>query len=102
MSVQVWQTARGAWRWRYVEPPPGHEDAGARAELENLDDHDTPDAAGRAARTAYPGVPVDVVPVPQERASASHRWTGRLVLAVVAVLALRRRRGSPDGGPRRV
>jgi hypothetical protein len=94
VSVQVGQTPGGSWRWRYVDPPPGHDDAGARADLANLDDHET---------AAYPDVPVVVVPAPETRASTSRTWTGRVVLAVVVVLALRR--GSGGGtraGSRRV
>lgn len=91
MSVQVWQTRRGAWRWRYLDPPGGQEGAGSRADLPNLSDHGSAEAAAAAARTAYPGARVDIAAPSQGQPVARWRlWTGRVALAVVVVLAARR------------
>lgn len=61
-GIEVWEAAPGSWRWRYAEPSPSRSDAGAVVDLPSHTDYADAEEAAAAARTAYPGVPVRVVP----------------------------------------
>jgi hypothetical protein len=80
--ILLWRQGDGMWRWRYGDPA-------LEADLVSAEVYDSEQAAAKAARSAYPGVPID-------RASAAGMSSriGRLLLrsaAVLAVIAIVRR-----------
>lgn len=98
--VDVWQTRRGSWVWRYTHDA---DTAGTPLELPSATDYASRDAAVSAARTAYPGVPVEVeLPPPDPRAAAVTRALrrtgaaaavlGGLAIAMVLAVSWRRNR----------
>ena len=95
--VEVWREPNGFWRWRYIEPSPVGE---GPVELYSNDVYEFSEQAGKAARGAYPGVPVlllDRVPdAPEEPEHSGRPRVRRGVLALlgamVALLVLRMRR----------
>ncbi|MBX6357152.1 MAG: ubiquinol-cytochrome c reductase cytochrome b subunit [Micromonosporaceae bacterium] len=52
--IEVWQEFGLVWRWRYVEPTGGAKDL----ELTSNIDYPSEQEAAKAARAAYPGVPI--------------------------------------------
>jgi hypothetical protein len=88
--VDVWQQDDGEWRWRYVGVA---REEGEPLELMSNEPEPSEDEAVSAARTAYPGVPVEVrrrhrSPVQEQPTQLA--WTGAsvalsLTLAAVAV-----------------
>ena len=88
-GVEVWEAAPGSWRWRYAEPPPGQPDAGAVVDLPSSTDYADAQAAAAAARTAYPGVPVRVLPPvpPPAGRHGCRRAVLRSGVVLLAVLA---------------
>ena len=97
--VEVWQEPNRFWRWRYIEPSPTGD---GQVELYSNDVYEYSEQAGRAARTAYPGVtvlvlerPPDVSPEQARQREGSprlRRATMALLGAMLALLLLRMRR----------
>jgi hypothetical protein len=80
--IQVWRQPDGMWRWRYRDPTLG-------ADLVSAEVYESEEAAARAARWAYPGVPIDRV----SAAGLPNRMNRLLVrsAAVLAFIAIIRR-----------
>jgi hypothetical protein len=99
--VEVWREKSGFWRWRYTEPSSTGD---GPVELYSNEVYEYSEEAGRAARTAYPGVavleldrPPDASPEPaRDRNRSPRRRRGALALlgamALLLVLRMRRRR----------
>lgn len=103
--VEVWREPNGFWRWRYVEAMPAGE---SPVELYSNDIYEFSEQAGKAARAAYPGVPVLLLnrapdaPADQEHSVRRPRVRRRIlallgVMVALLVLRMRRRRHAHAG-----
>jgi hypothetical protein len=86
--VEVWQQDDGEWRWRYVGVA---EEDGEPLALVSNEPEPSEEEAVSAARTAYPGIPVEVPrrhrpPEPEE--PKQWVWTGTTVALSLALAAV--------------
>jgi hypothetical protein len=86
--VDVWQQDDGSWRWRYVGVA---EVDGERLELVSNEPEPSQEEAVSAARTAYPGVPVEIrrrQRPPEPEHPEQWIWTGTTVALSLALAAI--------------
>jgi hypothetical protein len=97
-QLELWPAPGGAWRWRYVEEPP----AGERTILVSNTAYLSLDEAERAARSAYPGLPLRRSRSAESRLHRRQRRARLEVtvfsLVVVLSVVLRLLRGNAGAG----